>query len=96
MVKRQIWDLEIAGSNPVTPTIFLINRKKYNEKKEFNLIQITQNEANYLRSKKFGYLIHISSITHKGRAKRYYLTEDPKVLRVLKEYKENEVTYTYT
>lgn len=60
------------------------------------MIQIKQKEAEYLRSKKFGYLIHISSATHKGRAKRYYLTEDKKGLKALKEYREGQVAYSYT
>ncbi len=59
------------------------------------MIQITQNEVNYMRSKNFDYLIHISSATHKGRAKRYYMTEDKKGLKVLKDYRDKRVTTTY-
>lgn len=59
------------------------------------MIKISQDEAEYLRSKKLGYLVHVSSATHKGRAKRYYLTEDKKALHKLKEYKENSITYSY-
>ena len=60
------------------------------------MIQITQNEADYLRKKKFGYLIHISSATHKGRAKRYYLTEDYRGLKALKEFREKQISATIT
>jgi len=60
------------------------------------VIQITQNEANYLRSKKFGYLIHISSITHKGRAKRYYLTEDHRGLKALNDFRQKQLIATVT
>jgi len=59
------------------------------------LIKITQDEADHMRSKQFDGLIHISSATHKGRAKRYYMTEDKKGLRVLKDYREKRVTTTY-
>lgn len=59
------------------------------------MIKISRKEADYLRSKKLGYLVHVSSATHKGRAKRYYLTEDKKALYKLKEYRENSITYSY-
>lgn len=55
------------------------------------MIQINQNEAEYLRAKKYGYLIHISSATHKSKAKRYYVTEEPKALKALKEYRESVI-----
>ena len=56
------------------------------------MIKISSKEAEYLRKNKLGYLVHVSSATHKSRAKRYYLTEDPKGLKKLKEYKEISIT----
>lgn len=58
------------------------------------MIKISQQEAEFMRSNKFGYLVHVSSATHKGRAKRYYLTEERKGLKLLAEYKEKEVAYS--
>ncbi len=59
------------------------------------MIKISQKEAEYIRSKGMDYLIHISSATHKSRAKRYYLTEDKKAMRLIREYRENSVTSTF-
>ncbi len=59
------------------------------------LIKITKDEAEYLRKQRMGYLIHISSATHKGKAKRYYMTEDKKAMRTLQNYRKNKVVYTY-
>lgn len=58
------------------------------------MIKISKDEAEYMRSNKLGYLIHVSSATHKSRAKRYYMTEERKGLKLLAEYKENEVAYS--
>ncbi len=59
------------------------------------MISITKQEAAYMRSKKMGYLVHISSATHKGRAKRYYLTETPQSLKMIERYRKDRVTYSY-
>lgn len=59
------------------------------------MIKINQKEAEYIRSNGMDYLVHMSSATHKSRAKRYYLTEDKRAMRLLKEYRENSVTSTY-
>ena len=52
------------------------------------MIKISKEEAEYLRSKKRGFDVHMSSKTHKGRAKRYYLTESYKSLEILNKYRK--------
>lgn len=59
------------------------------------MIQITKDEAAYLRTKKMDYFIHISSATHSSRAKRYYLTEDKRVMRLLQNYRNDAAVFTY-
>jgi hypothetical protein len=59
------------------------------------MIKISSKEAEFIRSKKLGYLVHISSPTHKSRSKRYYLTEDPRALRLLNAYRKESVIYSY-
>lgn len=60
---------------------------KWNEEKI--LIKISKNEAEYLRENNRGCDIHISSKTHKGKAKRYYLTTDRKSMYLLNEYRKS-------
>lgn len=55
------------------------------------LINITRKEAEYLRYKGLGRFVNMSSATHKSRSKRYWLTENPKALKQLKQYRENSV-----
>lgn len=59
------------------------------------MIQISQNEAKYLRSRGRAKDVHMSSITSKSRGKRYYLTEDYKSLQLLEQYRKRIITYTY-
>lgn len=92
LVERLICNQQAPGSSPGGSLSFTGNIKKDTG---INMIKITHDEADYLRSKKLGYLVHVSSATHKGRAKRYYLTEDRKALYKLKEYRENSTTYVY-
>lgn len=58
------------------------------------MIKINQKEAEYIRSNGMDYLVHMSSATHKSRAKRYYLTEDKKGLRLLYNYRKSNISYT--
>ena len=44
-----------------------------------------------LREKGFGHFIQISSKTHKGRAKKYYLTENYKALKCLNRFRDKNV-----
>lgn len=60
------------------------------------MIKITKDEANYLRSKRMGHLIHMSSATHKGKSKRYYMTEDKRAMRTLQNYQKNKIIFTYS
>lgn len=53
------------------------------------MIKISKNEAEYLKSKNRGMDIHISSKSHKGKAKRYYLTESRKSLEMLNRYRNS-------
>jgi hypothetical protein len=52
------------------------------------LVLINQKEAEYLREHERGFDIHISSVTHKGRAKRYYLTTNKKSVDLLNQYRK--------
>jgi hypothetical protein len=65
--------------------------KKIKKKVVKDLINITRDEATYLREKGFGRFIAISSSTHKSRAKTYWLTENPNVLRLIMEYRSSAV-----
>lgn len=56
------------------------------------MILITKREAEYLREHGRGADILISSITHKGRAKRYYLAEKEKSLQLLEKYRQSLIT----
>ena len=42
-----------------------------------------------MRNNGFGKMISISSSTHKSRSKKYYLTENPKALNKLYQYRED-------
>lgn len=53
------------------------------------MIQVNKYEADYLRQLKLGHYIHISSAAHKSKAKRYYVTEEPRVLKKLTEYRDS-------
>ena len=59
------------------------------------MVKISSKEAEFIRSKRLGYLVHISSPTHKSRAKRYYLTEDPRALKLLSTYRKESVVYSF-
>lgn len=56
-----------------------------------NVILITKQEAQYLRERGYESYIHISSKTHKGKAKKYYLTENERVLNKLYNYREKNI-----
>lgn len=56
------------------------------------MILITKREAEYLREHGRGADILVSSITHKGRAKRYYLAEKDKSLQLLEKYRHSLIT----
>lgn len=53
------------------------------------MILITRREAFYMRDKGFGHYVHTVSITHKSRGKTYYLTENPRVLTELENFRLN-------
>ena len=53
------------------------------------MILITRREADYMRENKMGRFVHVSSKTHKSRGKVYYLTENPKALEMLNDYKKS-------
>ena len=62
-------------------------KEKFSLKGWFDINKITKNEAFYLRSQ--GFFCPMTSRTHKGRSKRYYVIEDKKILKVLQEYRDN-------
>lgn len=53
------------------------------------MILITNNETEYLRLNNMGKYITVSSKTHKSKAKKYYLTENPGALALLNKYRES-------
>ena len=57
------------------------------------MIQISQKEAEYIRKHNRDFDVHMSSKTHKGNAKRYYLTTSDQSLYLLKEYRESVHQY---
>ena len=58
------------------------------------MILITKKEAYYLRDKGKGKDIIVSSKTHNGKAKRYYLTESKVSLDILSSYRKNNLVST--
>lgn len=59
------------------------------------MILITQDEAFYLRSLGRDEDIQVSSRTHKGRAKRYYMVETRDNKKDLKAYRRQKIVKTY-
>ena len=55
------------------------------------MIKINKNEVMYLRSKGRDKDITVVNVTHHARAKRWYLTESPKSMELLEEYRKNIV-----
>ena len=55
------------------------------------MILITKKEAYYLREKGRGKDIVVSSKTHNGKAKRYYLTESKTSLKLLNAFREDNL-----
>jgi len=53
------------------------------------MILISSEEACYLREKKMGNFIVVSSKTHKSKAKKYYLTENQKALDILNGFRKS-------
>lgn len=53
------------------------------------MIKINKNEALYLRSKGRGNDITVINTTHHAKAKKWYLAESPKSLRLLEEYRNS-------
>ena len=59
------------------------------------MINVTRNEAQYLRSRGRGEDIHISSITKNSRGKRYYVTQSHAAMKLLWKYRESMISDTY-
>ena len=57
--------------------------------RNFLLIPITKSEAEYLRTHGKGKSVHMTSKTHKGKAKKYFLEENEKCLKFLEEYRQS-------
>lgn len=54
------------------------------------IINISKEEAKYLRDEGFGYFINHTYT----RYKHYFLVEDKKVMKALNEYRENIISYS--
>lgn len=59
------------------------------------LISISQEEAKYLREHGRSHDIHLSSATHKGHAKRNWLTTSYKSMMLLEEYRNKKHVTTF-
>lgn len=57
------------------------------------MIQISKFEAEVLRENGRAEDVHMSSKTHKGKAKRYYATENPKTIDIITAYRKERVVY---
>ena len=53
------------------------------------MISITRKEADYIRDVGFRNYVKMSSKTHKSGSKRYWLVENPRVLKALDNYRNN-------
>ena len=56
------------------------------------MIDITKQEAEYLRNSGVANDIHMSSRSHGAKAKTYFLTTSPKAMRLLKQYRSGHIT----
>ena len=59
------------------------------------LVDITKDEAEYLVSKGRAHDIHLSSSTHKSGSKTRFVTESWKTMKLLNEYRANQIVTTY-
>ncbi len=59
------------------------------------LIDITKDEMEYLVSKGRLHDIHMSSRTHKSGSKTRFVTESPKTMRLLTEYRKSRILETH-
>lgn len=57
------------------------------------MIDITRQEAEYLRNNGVSNDVHMSSRSHKSRSKTYFLTTSPKAMKLLKKYRSGHITF---
>ena len=69
----------------------LIFVRKYTFRSENNLLKISKAEAFYLRDHGRWNDVHMSSQTHKKRGKRYWLTTAPKSMKLLEQFRKQEI-----
>ena len=65
--------------------------RKYILKDVNLLIQISKDEAEYLRSNGLWYDVHMSSRNKKSKGKRYYMTTSPKASKLLDKYRSTSI-----
>ena len=53
------------------------------------MLQITKTEAQWLQSKGYQYPDPLHN-THSGKSSKYYLTENPKLIKILEEYRQSK------
>lgn len=56
------------------------------------MVDITKHEMDYLISKGRKHDIHISNKTHSAKAKTRFVTESPKTMKLLSEYRKSHVS----
>jgi len=59
------------------------------------LIDITKKEMEYLVKNGRGYDVHLASATHKSGYKTRFVTESPKTMKLLEEYRKNQIISSY-
>lgn len=59
------------------------------------MIEITADEARYLRDNRRGHDVMMSSKTHKSRSKTYFAVESYKSLQLLRKYRESRIVSSY-
>lgn len=74
----------------------LLNLKFKKKKDEFRLIQITKEQANYIRSHSDIRIAETGKFKAKGKRKKYYVEETPRVKSMLKECDKFIVLENYT
>ena len=59
------------------------------------LIKIEADEAAYLRENGQAFDVHMTSATHKSKAKKYYLTTSPRSMKLLDKYRKSKNYISY-
>lgn len=59
------------------------------------MVTINHDEAAYLRQNGRANDVHMANASHKSRHKSYCATESPKTMKLLHQYRDNSIVYSY-